>query len=177
MSQPVQPTADDVIAGALATLPACPNLAHYINADGVATSVNADWPSMPRPVLYLLYMASMSSAPSGQFSRQDARSLLGRIEELVAWLRSGAGVTGSWESRVRKMTTFTRYEGGERYTEFQSALFELVAAGQLRHSSVTITFLPDGGATGPDLQIAPSGDEAAPLVAVEAYAPHKGIAA
>jgi hypothetical protein len=168
----VQPTADEVIAGARTTLQRYQGIARYIEDDAIAGSVNGDWPSLPRPTLYLLYMASAQ----GLGGQQEAPAHLDRIEQIIGWPDSGVGVTGSWEARIKEITTLTRHTDRDRYTAYQSALFEFITAGQLTRPEVTIKFLPNGGPPSCDLGITLIGD-LEPFVAVEAYAPHKGIEA
>jgi hypothetical protein len=172
------PVVDEVVAGVLLSLPEYPHIGERIRKKAIATSVNADWPNEPYPILFLLWMATESDL----LGQKGARELLDTIERLLTWVESETGVAGSWRSRANKMVSPIKrrghkpaaHTGRDRYTTFQSTLFEFIAARRLAHSDVKLEILADNGSFGSDLAVMPA-DGSTPLVTVEAYAPHGGI--
>lgn len=160
------PSEDAVVDGALATRVQYPNLLKEVTANRINRSVRVNWPNVPPPLSFWLWMAGTDL--TGRFGASEC--LLG-LETILEIAKQDRWITGSWRSRFKKLIPPSKQAGFDHYSNFRGALFELNLAARLINATV-IEVRPDGQAPACDLWVRRSGRV---LVEVEALAPEKGL--
>jgi hypothetical protein len=127
------------------------------------------WPDPPAPLVYWLWVAG----DEGFIGASAAKQCLQSLEIMLTFLENVDVIKGSWASRVSKLMPPPRSPAGaDHLTDFRATLFELLLCFQLLRQAWQITIEPDRGSSGCDISIATAGRT---IVAIEAYAPQKGI--
>ncbi len=146
-----------------------PQLARKLPPSRLRRAATVTTSQPPAPLLYWLWVASQAEFAGAQ----PAGLCLAAVEIMLTLFdQRFPGVVGAWNGRVNKLLPPPGGGDFEHYTNFRATLFELHLAFQLQHKDAVIRIEPDGGPPGCDLTIIWKG---APIAAVEAYAPHKGV--
>jgi hypothetical protein len=123
----------DVIAGAITTLRRFPLIEQRVTATAIESSVESAWDRPPHPIVFLLWIAG-----SDLLGKEGAEQLINTVETFLALQEKGAPtISGAWQSRLNRVLPGKSGGGFENhYSNYQSAIFELVLACRLLATGV-----------------------------------------